>query len=716
MNSDRMAAAKASSSRGEVLLLELESGLSPSTFRMSDFPTTTPINMSILNTADVWQLKRDGMKYQFLFTLMMHKREEPMENFVRKVDKLKKAMQLKEQLRNVSRTEALKKKRVIGVTITGASINHDLLQQVGPKVVIVEEAAEIMESSLIAALGKNVRHLIMIGDHKQLRPQVDTWELKKDYNLDVSMMERLIRSQYPFKALNKQNRMRPEFSALLKDIYPHLEDNTERVAGNVSIDCLTKSMFFWSHHCPEETKNKEDLQQSRSKRNEGEADMVVTLAFFMLMNGASPSQITILAAYQGQTVMIRKKLKEKRKELFSVDRTDDFVQVHTIDMFQGDENDYVIVSLVRSNNDGELGFLREMNRRCVAQSRAKCGLYLVGNVDTVTNSKGKKSVWAPLVNSMRSQKCVGTSLQIQCPRHKCVSIHSVANKNQLSLFIKEPTRLCNVSCGEKMPCDVHNCKLPCSPAHGHHTCLEVVDDKHDECGHPFKRKCFENRDTIPCEIRVDIIFDECNHPGKKKCYVDKSKLTCQKPCEHLMECENHLCPEKCGNPHNHVKCQAKVYFEYPDCGHNERKLCYEEVSTKTCIRRVEFKFTKCGHIGQKACYDKGEFLRCMETVNDKKTGCGHEIQKKCHQDARDIKCHQTCIKIMDCTVHECTTRCGSDHGHGDCRVKVKYSFPDCKHESPMMKGCSELITWKCKFPVFGKAKCGHMVRNWSKML
>ena len=440
--------------------------------------------------------------------------------------------------------------------------------------------------------------------------------------------------------------------------------------------------------------------------------MVVTLAFFMLMNGASPSQITILAAYQGQTVMIRKKLKEKRRELFGVDKTDDFIQVHTIDMFQGDENDYVIVSLVRSNNKGELGFLHEMNRRCVAQSRAKCGLYFVGNVNTVTNSR--KSVWVPLVNSMRSQECVGTSLQIQCPRHKGVSVHSVENASQLSSFIKEPARLCKVACGKEMPCGDHHCKLACSPAHGHHTCLEVIDDKHDRCGHSFKRKCFEDRDTILCETKVDIMFEDCRHPAKKKCYVDRSKLTCQKPCEHFMECEKHLCPEKCGTPHNHIKCQADVLFQHPMCKHVDRKLCYEEVQTKKCTKRVDFQFPKCGHTGRKACYANAENLLCMEMVNDKKPGCGHEIQRKCHQSSHDVKCHQICIKIMDCGLHPCTERCGSEHGHGDCRIKIKYRFPQCKHESPKMKLCSELITWKCKFLVFGKAKCGHKVGDWSK--
>ena len=125
-----MAAARASSSSGLIFLLELDSGVSPYSFKMCDFPTTTPVNMAVLNTADIWQLRRDGIKYQFLYTLIMHEREEPMGSFIRQVDELKMAMKLKDQLRSVSRTEALKKKSVIGVTITGASINHDLLQQV----------------------------------------------------------------------------------------------------------------------------------------------------------------------------------------------------------------------------------------------------------------------------------------------------------------------------------------------------------------------------------------------------------------------------------------------------------------------------------------------------------------------------------------------------------------------------------------------------------
>ena len=74
------------------------------------------------------------------------------------------------------------------------------------KVVIVEEAAEILEPSILSSICAETEHLIMIGDHKQLRPNVDTFQLRKKSNFDVSMMERLINCGFPFRTLNQQNR------------------------------------------------------------------------------------------------------------------------------------------------------------------------------------------------------------------------------------------------------------------------------------------------------------------------------------------------------------------------------------------------------------------------------------------------------------------------------------------------------------------------------
>ena len=74
------------------------------------------------------------------------------------------------------------------------------------KVVIVEEAAEILEPSILSSICAETEHLIMIGYHKQLRPNVDTFQLRKKSNFDVSMMERLISNGFPFRTLNQQNR------------------------------------------------------------------------------------------------------------------------------------------------------------------------------------------------------------------------------------------------------------------------------------------------------------------------------------------------------------------------------------------------------------------------------------------------------------------------------------------------------------------------------
>ena len=289
----------------------------------------------------------------------------------------------------------LTSRKLVGMTITGASIHYKLVQNLRPAIVIVEEAGEVLEPDLLAALTPGLQHLILIGDHKQLRPQVDTYKLRTKFKFDLSLMERLINNNFPYKTLRTQNRMRPEFSKLLLDIYPGLEDNLSRVNLNQPLSCISKSMYFWSHKIPEKS--------ARSYTNQEEVLRVTQLAKFLLMNKVQPSEISILAAYQGQATIIRKELKKLSNAdpvLFQGNGKDNFISTNTIDMFQGDENKYIIVSLVRSNDKGQIGFLKELNRRCVAQSRAKCGMYIVGNLETLSFHP---MPWAPLIKGMSEQ-------------------------------------------------------------------------------------------------------------------------------------------------------------------------------------------------------------------------------------------------------------------------------------------------------------------------
>ena len=102
-------------------------------------------------------------------------------------------MESRKSIEEEKKLAVLREKKVVGMTITGAAINSSLIQKLGPKIILVEEAAEILEPCLISAISRSTEHLILIGDHKQLRPSVDTYNLKINCNFDVSMMERLIR-------------------------------------------------------------------------------------------------------------------------------------------------------------------------------------------------------------------------------------------------------------------------------------------------------------------------------------------------------------------------------------------------------------------------------------------------------------------------------------------------------------------------------------------
>jgi len=109
------------------------------------------------------------------------------------VAELEVLMESRKSIEEEKKLAVLREKKIVGMTITGAAINSSLIQKLGPKIILVEEAAEILEPCLISAISRSTEHLILIGDHKQLRPSVDTYNLKINCNFDVSMMERLIR-------------------------------------------------------------------------------------------------------------------------------------------------------------------------------------------------------------------------------------------------------------------------------------------------------------------------------------------------------------------------------------------------------------------------------------------------------------------------------------------------------------------------------------------
>ncbi|KAF9429334.1 NFX1-type zinc finger-containing protein 1 [Entomortierella beljakovae] len=247
--------------------------------------------------------------------------------------------------------------RIIGMTTTAASKYHDLLSMLKPKIMICEEASETMEAHLICALTPSIEHFILIGDHEQLRPSMSVDEMKYK-QLDVSMFERLVKNNFPYSALNCQRRMRPEIRSLIKPIYGNLIDH-ESVRRYGDVKGMVDNLWFWTHS------ESDRLGTNNSHYNPHEVGIATRLAIYLLQQGYEPSKITILAMYSGQ----RNKIQEKLRQMSVLES--ERIRVSTVDGFQGEENEIIILSLVRSNDNNSIGFLKTSNRVCVALSRAK---------------------------------------------------------------------------------------------------------------------------------------------------------------------------------------------------------------------------------------------------------------------------------------------------------------------------------------------------------
>ena len=472
---------------------------------INQFPENCPIVFDLLY-GDISTYSIDS-KIKFLYTILYQMQENSSERLDQMIRNLEEKMQMKEELEAVNRAECISGMKVVGITITGASINNAMLKILKPEIVLVEEAAEILEPQLLVALSYQTKHLIMIGDHEQLPPQVNTYELKM-MNFDVSMMQRLVDNKLPFVQLQMQNRMRPDIAELLLDIYPTLKSNISRV-GSIELPKILKySTIFWAHNSLEDGEIDKNIDQmkniGRSKTNKVEASMAVGLASVLITYGHRPSDITILTMYKGQVNELRSVMKNNKK----LTRDEETVNISTVDNFQGDENKIVIVSLVRSNTAGEVGFLNKLNRRCVAQSRAKSCVVFIGNPETVRRAR----CWDILLNKVHFN---GHSLEISCPNHSTSSTRKLTTGKDAERYVDNPSLLCSIPCGLLFSCGKHSCKTTCQPEHKHNKCITKVSFSFSRCGHVGTKPCWKDVSKELCMTVIDFNFPDCGHPEKR---------------------------------------------------------------------------------------------------------------------------------------------------------------------------------------------------------
>lgn len=160
---------------------------------------------------------------------------------------------------------------VIGITTTGLALNSNSLRRIGSKVTLCEEAGEVLEAHLLTALLLSVEHAILIGDHLQLRPQIQNYELSREnpkggeqYSLDVSLFERLVEAelmsgvQLPYSTLETQRRMHPSIAQLVRGaLYSMLKD-AQSVFEYPQVSGMRRRLFWMDHRKPEANESSND--------------------------------------------------------------------------------------------------------------------------------------------------------------------------------------------------------------------------------------------------------------------------------------------------------------------------------------------------------------------------------------------------------------------------------------------------------------------------
>ena len=301
--------------------------------------------------------------------------------------------------------------QIIGCTTTGLSKNYNLLESLKPQVLLVEEAAETQEANITAGLFPSLKQLILMGDHQQLVPHVDSNSLAGNpSNLNVSLFERLVtRLCTPYVMLKVQRRMAPQIREVVQTFYASLKDH-DTVNQRLPVPGMGQQRLWWRQHtCPES-------RLEHSFFNPGEAWLVIDFVRHLVTNGNKPCQITILTYYRAQVEYLMKQLRSD-DALISANPCGEWL-VRTIDGYQGEENDVVILSLVRNAESGgkpSAGFVENENRAVVATSRARRGFYIFGGaMNILQSSEQSRGTWQKVFDVFQINKCTGFSLPLLC--------------------------------------------------------------------------------------------------------------------------------------------------------------------------------------------------------------------------------------------------------------------------------------------------------------
>lgn len=323
------------------------------------------------------------------------------------MDAMERVVQIRNHAMDEARLSLLQEADVVGLTTTGCALHQNLIRSLRPTVLVVEEAAEVLESQVLACMTDSLQQMILIGDHFQLQPRIDTFAYEKYNHMNVSLFERLARTGQQVIGLTEQRRMHPELASLVSPFYAPamqllnhpsvlpMHRGLLTAQGQLcreGVPGLAQRVFFWRHRCPEE-----EAPRSRSKVNRAELCMTRRLVSHLVQQGVLPQSVTVITPYLGQCRVLRGVLAMSHLTE---------VRVSTVDLFQGDENDVIVLSLVRTQRLTE--FMQLRSRLIVSCSRARFAMVIMGNDALVEQCEH----WARVMADLRGRGAVGEELPI----------------------------------------------------------------------------------------------------------------------------------------------------------------------------------------------------------------------------------------------------------------------------------------------------------------
>ena len=289
--------------------------------------------------------------------------------------------------------------------------------------------------------------------------------------------------------------MRPEISSLIKKTYPSLKD-APNVSKHEPLRGATSNVIFVDHNEHEQSGG---VGEQSRKTNRYEVGMVRAIVRYLVQQGYKSTQLVVLTPYLGQLQELQKALSQDWQVL--VDQMDlnelseagldpfetadtkaggGTVRVATIDNFQGEEADVIIISLVRCNCNKTIGFLSEDGRVNVLLSRARNALVMIGSRDTLcqaSNSKGRE-MWKQIFENKHMQVTKGFPAVCKC--HKASPSEPLSTPEAFKKCV--PDGGCGRKCLHTLPCG-HQCPLRCHPYDDRHCNIVCTAEITKKCDH-----------------------------------------------------------------------------------------------------------------------------------------------------------------------------------------------------------------------------------------